>query len=144
YDPHEYAIEDQYSEWGHSAAADKKADAGDEAHVREIFSQLKTKYIDRGIPVYIGEMGSVHRSTERAEAFRKYYLEYICKAAKTYGLAPFYWDNGSPDTGKECFGIINHTTGNFINNGQDIVELMVKAITNEDPAYTLDSVFSSA
>ncbi len=144
YDPNEYAIEDQYSEWGHTAAADKKADSGDEAHVQEIFGQLKTKYINRGIPVYLGEMGSVHRSTERAEAFRKYYLEYICKAAKTYGLAPFYWDNGSPDAGRESFGIINHATGNFINNGQDIVELMVKAVTNEDPTYTLETVYDSA
>jgi endoglucanase len=144
YDPNEYAIEDKYSEWGHTAAADKKDDSGDEAHVREILSQLKTKYINRGIPVYIGEMGSVHRSTEHAEAFRKYYLEYISKAARTYGLAPFYWDNGSPDTGKECFGIINHATGNFINNGQDIVELMVKAVTNDDPTYTLQTVYDSA
>ncbi|MCA1744219.1 MAG: glycoside hydrolase family 5 protein [Bacteroidales bacterium] len=144
YDPHEYAIEDKYSEWGHTAATDQKANSGDEAHVRGIFGQLKTKYIDHGIPVYIGEMGSVHRSTDHAEDFRKYYLEYICKAARTYGLAPFYWDNGSPDAGKECFGIINHATGNYINNGQDIVELMVNAVTNEDPAYTLETVYDSA
>src|SRR5690554_150814 len=144
YDPHLYTLEDQFQQWGHSAAADKKADYGDEAHVQEIFGKLKTKFIDKGIPVYIGEMGSVHRSTEAAEAFRKYYLEYICKAARTYGMAPFYWDNGSSAAGRESSGIINHATGEFLNNGADIAAIMVTAITNDDPAYTLETVYDKA
>lgn len=144
YDPNRYTLEDEFSEWGHTANSDKKADYGDEAYVKEVFGKLKTKFINQGVPVYLGEIGCVHRSTEHAEAFRKYYLEYICKAARTYGLAPFFWDNGSTGAGRECSGIINHATGNFINNGQDIVELMVKAVTNEDPTYTLDTVYESA
>ncbi|WP_111445310.1 cellulase family glycosylhydrolase [Breznakibacter xylanolyticus] len=144
YDPHKYALEDLYSEWGHTAAADKKDSYGDEAEVIAMFEKLKTKYIDQGIPVYIGEMGSVHRSTARAEAFRKYYLEYVCKAAKTYGLAPFYWDNGSAGTGKECLGLINHATGEYINNGKEMIDVMVKAMTNQDASYTLDAVYNSA
>lgn len=144
YDPHEYALENTYTEWGHTAASGKKASYGDEEYAKNAFGKLKSKFIDNGIPVYIGEMGSVHRSTERAELFRKYYLEYICKAAKTYGLAPFYWDNGSTGAGKECLGLINHATGNYINNGKDIVDTMVKAVTSEEASYTLESVYNSA
>lgn len=144
YDPSEYAINDKYSEWGHTAASDQKDSYGDEADMKELFGKLKTKFVDNGIPVYIGEMGSVHRNTDRAESFRKYYLEYLCKAARTYGLAPFYWDNGSPGTGKECFGLLNHANGKYINNGKDIIDIMVKAVSNDDSSYTLDSVYDSA
>ena len=50
--------------------------------MKDVFNSLKTTYIDKGIPVYIGEMGCVSRTTDRAASFRKYYLEYICKAAE--------------------------------------------------------------
>lgn len=144
YAPTDYTLNDIYSEWGHTAASGKKDSYGDEAEMKTIFGKLKTKFVDNGIPVYIGEIGCVHRSTARPELFRKYYLEYVCKAAKTYGLAPIYWDNGSTGTGKECSGLLNHGTGNYINNGEDIIALMVKAITNEDASYTLDSVYDGA
>ena len=42
---------------GHTGAADKKANWGDEDNVKDVFNSLKTTYIDKGIPVYIGEMG---------------------------------------------------------------------------------------
>jgi aryl-phospho-beta-D-glucosidase BglC (GH1 family) len=144
YAPTDYTLEAKFSEWGHTAASDKKDSYGDEASMRDIFSKLKVKFVDNGIPVYIGEFGCVHRSTERAEAFRKYYLEYLCKAAKDYGLAPFYWDNGSPDAGRECSGLLNHGTGDYLNNGKEIIDLMVKGATNEDAAYTLESIYNGA
>lgn len=124
YDPNEYTLDAKYSEWGHTGAADKKANWGDEDNVKDVFNSLKTTYIDKGIPVYIGEMGCVSRTTDRAESFRKYYLEYICKAAKEYGLAPVYWDNGGTGSGKEESGLFNHATGDYLNNAAEIVEVM--------------------
>ncbi|MBN2164696.1 MAG: cellulase family glycosylhydrolase [Marinilabiliaceae bacterium] len=144
YDPFDYTLENIFTEWGHTAANDKKDSNGDESYMTEIFGKLKTKFVDNGIPVYLGEIGSVHRSTERAEMFRKYYLEYLCKAAKTYGLAPFYWDNGSTGVGKECLGLLNHSTGIYINNGKDIIDIMANAIDNNDPSYTLNTVYNGA
>jgi endoglucanase len=144
YDPYEYTLNDEYSEWGHTAANDKKADYGDETHMKEVFGKLKSKFTDNGIPVYLGEVGNVHRDTDRAEEFRKYYLEYLCKASKAYGMAPFFWDNGATGAGRECSGIINHGTGDYINNGKEIVDVMVKAITLEDEDYTLQTVYDNA
>lgn len=144
YAPTDYSLEDKFSEWGHTAAIDKKDSYGDEASMRDIFSKLKVKFVDNGIPVYIGEFGSVHRSTERAESFRKYYLEYLCKAARNYGLAPFYWDNGNSNSGRECSGLLNHGTGEYLNNGKDIIDLMVKGATNEETSYTLESIYNAA
>lgn len=95
YDPATFALEDKFAEWGHTGAPSKKENWGDEKHLEKIFAALRTAYVEKGIPVYIGEMGCVHRNNNRSETFRKYYLEYICKAARTNGMAVFYWDNGN-------------------------------------------------
>lgn len=144
YDPYEYTLNATYSEWGHSGAVGKKVSGGDEDNVKNIFSKLKAAYVDKGIPVYIGEMGCVHRAVTREESFRKYYLEYVCKAAKEYGMAPVYWDNGGTGTGKEESGLFNHATGDYLNNAQEIVGVMIKAVFTEDASYTLQSVYDNA
>lgn len=144
YDPSDYSLEDKYSEWGHNADSGKKCDWGDEDNVRKVFSSLQSKFIAAGTPVYIGEIGCVHRSTARAEAFRKYYLEYVCKAAKTYGMAPIFWDNGSAAAGRESSGLFNHGTGEALNNGAKVAAIMVNAIENSDKSYTLKSVYNKS
>lgn len=141
YDPSNYTLEDKSSEWGHNGSKSKKESWGDEDNVRSVFSKLQNTYVSKGTPVYIGEIGNVHRSTERAEAFRRYYLEYVCKAAKTYGMAPIFWDNGSANTGRESSGLFNHATGEALNNGAKIASIMVNAIENDDDDYTLQSVY---
>ncbi len=142
YDPNEYTLTAKYSEWGHNATSGKAESWGDESNVRSIFSKLKTKFIDNGVAVYIGEIGCVHRSTAREEAFRKYYLEYVCKAARVYGLPVIFWDNGGTGSGNEQSGLINHSTGAYINNGKEVVDVMVNAFENTDEAYTLESVYN--
>ena len=144
YDPYEYTLNAKFSEWGHTGASGKKETWGDEDNVKKVFGQLSEKYVAQGIPVYIGEMGCVHRGNERAESFRKYYLEYVCKAAREYGMAPFYWDNGAKGAGRECSGLFDHATGEYLNNGKEIVEVMKKAVFTRDKAYTLDKVYDGA
>jgi endoglucanase len=144
YDPYEYAINATYSQWGHTAQSGKAATYGNESDVKNTFQSLQSAFVNKGVPVYLGEMGCVRRSDTTAESFRKYYLEYVCKAAKDYGLAPFYWDNGATGTGKENFGLLNHATGAFLNNSQDVIEVMLRALHNTDASYTLASVYASA
>ncbi len=147
YDPYEYTLNDTYNAWGHLAdksKGDTTNGSNEEKVITSTFSQLKEKFIDNGIPVYIGEIGCVRRATNRAESFRKYYLEYVCKAAKTYGLAPIFWDNGGTGTGKEQSGLFDHSTGEYLNDGEEVVKVMVNAIENTDAAYTLESVYNNA
>lgn len=144
YDPYEYTLNAKYTEWGYTAVSGKKDSWGDEENVKNVFDQLRTKFIDQGIPVYIGEMGCVHRNNNRAEFFRKYYLEYVCKAARSFGMAPFYWDNGATGAGRECSSLFNHATGAYINNAKEIVAVMVKALFTEDEDYTLNTVYDKA
>lgn len=82
-----------------------------EDYVDDLFGKLKVQFVDKGVPVILGEYGAICHSTTDARIMESqaYYLEYVTKAAKDNGIAPFYWDNGQPHTG--TFGIINRTTG---------------------------------
>lgn len=144
YSPNEFTLNDEYSEWGHTGDSSKKPNWGDEEYLKSQLNRMKTKFIDNGIPAYIGEIGCVHRSNERSEAFRLYYLEYLCKAAKEYGMAPFYWDNGSASAGKECSGLFNHATGEILNNGLEVIEVMKRGIFDNSESYTLEYVYDNA
>lgn len=147
YDPSDYTIgEAQYSDWGHTGAAGKKADGGDEDHVKSVFGKLYSTYVAKGVPVYVGEFGCSMRSKSdsRAWAFYKYYIEYVVKAAKTYNLPCFLWDNGTDGIGQEQHGYIHHGTGNYIGNSKEVVDVMKKAWFTESEGYTLETVYNSA
>lgn len=144
YEPNEYCLENKYSEWGHTGISGNKHPSSDE---KKLVSELdNAAHVAKtfGVPVYIGEFGCVHRSDARAESFRKYYLEYFCKAAADRGLAAIYWDNGSAGAGKECSGLLNHGTGAWLNNGEEIVKAMVKGYYTKDKDYTLETVYANA
>ena len=147
YDPSEFTIGTaQYSDWGHTGDASKKASGGDEDHVRSVFGKLCTKYVSNNIPVYIGEFGCSMRSKSdtRAWKFYLYYMEYVVKAAKTYGLPCFLWDNGGESSGQEQHGYIHHGTGNYIGNSKEVVDVMKKAWFTDAEGYTLETVYNSA
>ena len=71
-------------------------------------------------------------------------MEYVCKAARSFGMAPFYWDNGAKGTGNESSGLFDHATGEYLNNAKEIVAVMTKAIFTEDENYTLSTVSNNA
>ena len=147
YDPSDYTIGTaQYSDWGHTGSPGKKANGGDEDHVRNVFGNLYTKYVSHGTPVYLGEFGCSMRakSDSRAWAFYKYYMEYVVKAAKTYGLPCYLWDNGASGTGQEQHGYIHHGTGKPVGNSKEIIDVMNKAWFTDAENYTLEYVYNTA
>lgn len=145
YGPTEYTLSCKFSEWGHTAATNKKAsDDMDECNVTKVFGELKTAFIDKGYPVYIGETGNSYRGNSHDEAFRKYFLEYIAKAARDNGLAMIIWDNGLTAPGAESHGYINHATGEYINNSKEILKAFTGGYNNNDPNYTLEKVYEKA
>lgn len=145
YDPYDYTLKDPLvRRFGHTAAPSLRISGDNEAGLRSTFSQIKAKYIDENIPVYLGEMGcSRHQADDLP--FQKYYLEYFCKAAADAGLPMLIWDNGARGTGPEKHAYIDHGTGAFVDDtAKELIQLMIKAVTTTDPAYTLESVYNSA
>lgn len=154
YDPWDYAGSGKYAEWGHTSTVTNEEGAvmyqnGEEEYVA-MLDNLYEAYIKNGVPVYFGEFACVHRSNERAENFRKYYLEYVCKAMRDRQIVAFYWDNGyeknrtNPDIDDDVFGLINHSTGEFILDGEEISKIMIGAWENNDASYTLESIYERA
>lgn len=141
YEPYEYTLNATYSEWGHTGKADKK-DKSDEKTLVNEFDKAVKRWSEKGIPVYIGEFGCVHRAEPRAESFRRYYLEYYTKAASDRLIPAFYWDNGYDGAGTEMSGLFNRATGAYVNNSEDIVSAMMNGYYS--PSLTLEDVYNSA
>lgn len=144
YDPFDYASGAKYTEWGHTADPAKKASYGDESYVEEKFSKLYRNYVSRGIPVYLGEYGCVNRANAHDRAFQSYYMEYVTRAARYYGLPCFLWDNGAYEGDGENFGYFRHTDGAYIGEAESVVKIMVKAMYDPDNKYTLKSIYDNA
>ena len=145
YDPYDYTLKDPLvRQWGHTAQSSLRPGGNNEKAVVDVFDNLKAAYLDKGIPVYLGEMGcSRHEAADFP--YQKYYMEYFCKAAADRLLPMYLWDNGAKGTGSEKHAYIDHGTGQFAGeDARTLVELMVKAVTTKDPSYTLQSVYDAA
>lgn len=134
-----------FPEWGHTATEGKyPADDVDEEGLEAIFRGLKERFIDKNIPVYIGEFTCTNRPDGRESAFRDYYLEYFCKAAHDCGLSPVFWDNGGKGIGAGQGAIFDRQTGDYIHNNEASVAAMVRAVYDDSPEYTLKSIYDRA
>jgi len=90
--------------WGanfHSTTdVEHNATWGEEATVDANFGLMKKQFVDKGIPVVIGEFGAMRRDNLTGDALklhlasRAYYLKYVTKQAISNGLLPFFWDTG--------------------------------------------------
>lgn len=130
YDPWTFAAQgDNYTlEWGKSG---QRVDSwGQEDWVDTIFGKLKSTYIDNNIPVIIGEYGAVVRAEEGHEKYRRYYMEYVTKAAYDNGIMTVYWDNGYNGTSGEAFGLFDRRSNEQLHG--DIIEAMVRASSGKD------------
>lgn len=103
YDPYLFALEGKTHEWG-SASPDRD-NWGQEDFVVAQFDKLKSTFIDRGVPILVGEYGATHQAG--LEEYRRYYVEYVTKAAIDRRMLPVYWDNGATGSGGEKFGLFD-------------------------------------
>jgi endoglucanase len=93
------------------------------------FDKLKARFIDQGLPVFLGEYGACNQAG--FEDYRRYYMEYVTKAAVERGILPVFWDNGSRNSGGESFGLIDRTTGEAIHPA--VLEAMMRAANGNAP-----------
>ncbi len=91
---------------------------GSKASVDEQFNKLQTAFVNNGIPVVIGEMGSIKRLSDLEGNNLKLHLQsraawygYTLAAAKARGIVPIVWDTG--DEGNGNMTIIRRQTHKF-------------------------------
>ena len=83
YTPYQFCIDATQATWG---------TATDISILRSQLGKLKTAFLDKGIPVILGEFGV---STRTEAASRVYWVEYVAKTCRDLGVAPYFWDDGS-------------------------------------------------
>jgi endoglucanase len=106
YDPWSFAGEGSTQVWG--VGAPGADDWAQEDFVVSQFDKLKAQFADQGLPILIGEYGAINQTGY--ENYRRYYLEYVTKAAHDRGFLPVYWDNGAQGSGPDNFGLFDRET----------------------------------
>lgn len=132
YTPWQFCGMDQDADWGkmfyfwgkdyHSSAnPTRNATWGEESSVETYFQSMKTKFVDKGIPVILGEWGAIKRSSLTGDdlalhiASREYYYKYVTNSMIRHGLIPVYWDNGS--NGNNGFALFSRNNGSTVDQG---------------------------
>jgi len=128
YDPYNFTLNENstISQWGKIATNSSLTETwANESYADGQFQKMKAKYVDKGIPVILGEYGAISRTgVSGHETFRTYYIGYITRSMVDHGIIPFYWDNGF--TGNHGLGIFNRSTGSKVY--PDIVEAITGAV----------------
>ncbi|MFB0494761.1 endoglucanase [Mucilaginibacter sp. OAE612] len=85
---------------GHHSLSDSARNPtyGEEAEVKSTFQLMKTKFVDKGIPVVMGEYGAYRRTAPKDLAVHNdavdYWIKFTTQQAIANGLKPFFWDIG--------------------------------------------------
>lgn len=123
YDPWEFCLKEDtpyVTVWS-------DASWGKEEWVNMAFGYMKTTFVDKGIPVILGEYGLLYRSALSGKALadhissRNYYLNYITAKSLEYGMVPCYWDNGYENS----MGLFNRADGSRVR--KDAVTAIISA-----------------
>ena len=88
------------------------------------FQKMKTNFVDKGVPVILGEYAAVSRAQyDPAGTYRKYWDQYITHSAFTHGMVPMYWDNAG--TNDQQSGLFNRSTAAQVY--PDVISTIVNA-----------------
>ena len=136
YTPYQFTIMAKDANWGkmfyywgkdyHSETdVTRNATWGEEKDMDKLFGLMKTKFVDEGIPVIIGEFGAFKRKLSPPSdqnlhnASIEYFYKYVVKTAIYNGIIPYCWDTN--------MGLFDRHTGKILNKG--IIDAMM--VTNK-------------
>jgi aryl-phospho-beta-D-glucosidase BglC (GH1 family) len=147
YTPFQFCLMEEDATWGkmfyywgkdnHSLTdVNRNSDWGEESEVDNLFGMMKTKFVDKGIPVILGEYGAYKRKLslpsdqELHNASVEHYLRYVSKSTTSKGIIPFYWDTPG--------GLFNRSTGAVKDRGilNAILQLPEDTSTTDIPEDT--------
>jgi len=131
YDPYLFALQAKTNTWGKGSPSPDNW--GQEDFVVTQFDKLKTTFIDRGVPVFMGEYGATHQ--DAFADYQRYYVEYVTKAAVDRGILPVIWDNGGSGSGGEKFGLMDRGTNGVLHPA--LLDALKRAATS---SYKLGDV----
>lgn len=151
YTPSQFCLLDSDATWGkmfyywgqgnHSTTDTiRNATWGEESEMDKALNKMKTKFIDNGIPVLIGEYGAFRKNLSSVSppsdqalhnASILSWYKYFVKSATSKGIITYCWDTG---------GIFNFSTGQI--KDKDVLN-SIKQGYNEAIATDIDPVVAS-
>lgn len=99
------------TQWGNEADDPSKTSTTcDETYMKNQLNLMKTAFADKGYPVFIGEYGSIDKTSydSENEYYRAYFARKLCQLSRKNGCIPMYWDNGY--NGVHGFDLFDRTT----------------------------------
>jgi len=133
YTPWDFVDGGQPSKWQWGAIATDPSAVNpccNEAYVRAQLDRMKTAYLDKGVPVIMGEYGASPKSSGPGmgiKTYTNYWTGYVTYAAVSRGIVPMSWDTGDS---------IDRTTGAMKDQGV-IDAIMSGVTTNPEPAASI-------
>lgn len=124
YSPYNFTMMTKDESWGYQAyywgsgnhvtGSKHNVTWGEESYVQTQMRQMKTKYTSKGIPVMMGEFGTLWRTMPQGESQEKHdasvytWYKTVCRYAVHNGVVPFVWDTNACQ--KPSMDIINRKT----------------------------------
>jgi aryl-phospho-beta-D-glucosidase BglC (GH1 family) len=138
YDPYDFTLNPTGSclFWGAPFPTQSACTWAYESYVTDLFSQVRAKWIDRGIPVIIGEYGVATRPNLSLDA-RQYWLEFINRTAAANDIKTFYWDNGVSAAQSGGFALIDRASAAVVDPAALQSVLRGAGVGNPNIQYTL-------
>ncbi len=141
YTPYTFCLMTEDANWGkmayfwgsgnHSTTSpERNATFGEEAELTSLLNKMKTKFVDKGVPVIMGEFCAIKRINLKGEDLelhlksRKDFTKYLMQKSKENGIIPFYWDTGY--TGNNSSTIFNRTSNSV--HDQEILDALMEGI----------------
>ncbi len=129
YIPYSFALSDQMSSNKWVASKDQFL-----TDIDNLSSDLKELFIDKGIPVIIGEFGARSKDNEN---FRAHWAKYYVTKMKSVGIPCVWWDNGAFYGSGELFGLFDRRTLEW--RFPDVKDALISAANGE---YTIDDIIA--
>ncbi|MBQ9119825.1 MAG: glycoside hydrolase family 5 protein [Lachnospiraceae bacterium] len=89
YSPAQFAIAEKGTSWGYRETWGTEEDF---TYLKGQMEKLKTNFLDKGIPVIVGEYGCTRKDKDPAS--RLLWLASVAEYCIDYGICPVLWDNG--------------------------------------------------
>jgi endoglucanase len=125
YSPYNFALNDKSNvwQWGKAATDPKATDTwGNEDYVDGQFAKMKAAFVDKGVPVILGEYSAGMKARfPGMDRYRKLWDEYVTWSACSHGMVPVFWDTGQ---------ILDRVTGKP--KAPDLVTRLVQAVKTAD------------
>jgi endoglucanase len=113
YDPFNFTLNEKSKiwQWGKIATEASATETwANEAYTDAQFKKMKDNFVDKGVPVILGEYAASRKTEYDPDGkYRNYWDAYITRSAHEHGLVPMYWDNGV--TSNHSSGLFDRATG---------------------------------